>query len=202
MSTINNSLNSPSLSNISVANNSVLVTDGSGVGSLSTTIPSATQANITIAESQVTNLVSDLASKAALASPTFTGTVTLPIILIKEVQNPLISNKTPSNITATTATLTNIQMAGGVITLNPTLAQALTLPTGSDMDSIYNSPSTNRGGTVRFINQSSVASTFTANTGFSLSGCYLTAGFVVIPANSAREFDICCQGTANYVLFG
>lgn len=34
--------------------------------------------SIQIAESQVTNLVSDLANKAPLASPTFTGTVTLP----------------------------------------------------------------------------------------------------------------------------
>lgn len=39
---------------------------------------SATFANIAIAESQVTNLTTDLNAKAPIASPTFTGTVTLP----------------------------------------------------------------------------------------------------------------------------
>jgi len=38
----------------------------------------AANVNIQIAESQVTSLVSDLALKAPLASPTFTGTVTVP----------------------------------------------------------------------------------------------------------------------------
>lgn len=38
----------------------------------------AANVSIQIAESQVTNLVSDLALKAPLASPTFTGTVTVP----------------------------------------------------------------------------------------------------------------------------
>ena len=36
------------------------------------------QTALTIAESQVTNLTTDLAAKAPLASPTFTGTVTIP----------------------------------------------------------------------------------------------------------------------------
>jgi hypothetical protein len=48
---------------ITPAANSVLVTDGSNIPSLSTTLPSAVQTNITIAESQVTGLVSDLAGK-------------------------------------------------------------------------------------------------------------------------------------------
>ena len=37
------------------------------------------QSALVIAESQVTNLVTDLAAKAPLASPTFTGTVTVPL---------------------------------------------------------------------------------------------------------------------------
>jgi len=41
-------------------------------------ITAASNVTIAIAESQVTNLVSDLALKAPLASPTFTGTVVLP----------------------------------------------------------------------------------------------------------------------------
>jgi len=43
---------------------------------LPTTITTAT--NLSIVESQVVNLVSDLAAKAPIASPTFTGTVTIP----------------------------------------------------------------------------------------------------------------------------
>lgn len=66
---------------------------GTGTGSFATTIGAARVTNsmlsgsiaasklvgsdITIAESQVTNLTTDLASKAPLASPTFTGTVTV-----------------------------------------------------------------------------------------------------------------------------
>lgn len=41
-----------------------------------------TQGSLTIAESQVTNLVTDLAAKAPLASPTFTGTLTTPIAVV------------------------------------------------------------------------------------------------------------------------
>jgi len=41
-------------------------------------VTAISEQNIAIAESQVTNLVSDLALKAPLASPTFTGTVSVP----------------------------------------------------------------------------------------------------------------------------
>lgn len=48
------------------------------MGNGSTTLIFSDDASINIAQSQVTNLTTDLAAKAPLASPTFTGTVTLP----------------------------------------------------------------------------------------------------------------------------
>jgi len=50
----------------------------SGNAATATTATTATALSGTINESQVTNLATDLAAKAPLASPTFTGTVTAP----------------------------------------------------------------------------------------------------------------------------
>jgi len=50
----------------------------SGNAATATTATTATALSGTITESQVTNLATDLAAKAPLASPTFTGTVTAP----------------------------------------------------------------------------------------------------------------------------
>jgi len=57
-----------------------VLTAGTGGQTLWSTNISGNAASITgnITESQVTNLTSDLAAKAPLASPTFTGTVTIP----------------------------------------------------------------------------------------------------------------------------
>ena len=60
--------------------------------------------NIQISESQVTNLVTDLADKAPKASPTFTGTVTLPVITSASADTAAATKKyvddTVSNATA------------------------------------------------------------------------------------------------------
>lgn len=89
-----------------------------------------------IAESQVTNLVNDLALKSPLASPTFTGTVTLPnstvtnamlagsIDLATKVTGiiPFASNAGTSAATsATTGTMT-VSMVTKIITITPTNA--------------------------------------------------------------------------------
>jgi hypothetical protein len=50
----------------------------SGTATYATTSGTAVNISGTVTQSQVTNLVSDLALKAPLASPTFSGTVTLP----------------------------------------------------------------------------------------------------------------------------
>jgi hypothetical protein len=96
-------------------------------------ITSATNTNIAISQSAVTNLTSDLALKSPLASPTFTGTVTVP---------------TPSNSTDAATkgyvdtTTTNTQSAsyalviadtGKTIEMNSGSANNLTVPPNSSV---------------------------------------------------------------------
>jgi hypothetical protein len=54
------------------------------------------QSGLTLAQSQVTGLVSDLAAKAPLASPTFTGTVTAPLTagFVKSSSGGVLSSST------------------------------------------------------------------------------------------------------------
>lgn len=58
-----------------------------------------------VTEAQVTNLVSDLALKAPLASPTFTGTVTLPVATVGSTQ----AGSDSSTKLATTAYVSSVQ---------------------------------------------------------------------------------------------
>jgi spore coat polysaccharide biosynthesis protein SpsF (cytidylyltransferase family) len=63
-------------------------------------------ASPTIAEGDVTNLTADLLAKAPLASPTFTGTVTLPAVTIGDGSNVALGTTTGTKVgTATTQKL-------------------------------------------------------------------------------------------------
>jgi collagen type VII alpha len=76
---------SPTLGAVGTAGQYTKVTtDSKGRVTAGTTLSASDIPNI--AESQVTNLVSDLAAKAPLASPTFTGTVTTPLTTAGYVQ--------------------------------------------------------------------------------------------------------------------
>lgn len=131
-----------------------------------------------------------------------TKTFTSPTLLL-EVQNPLVSNATPINLTATTATISAAQLVGGVITLNPILAQTLTLPNAADIDAILGSISNNRGFDVLFVQQSAVATTLSPGTNTNVSGAFLTTGSVIIPAGSQRRFRIVrIDNTPTYTVFG
>jgi len=131
-----------------------------------------------------------------------TKTFTSPTLLL-EVQNPLVSNATPVNLTAETATITAGQLCGGVITLNPSLDQTLTLPNATDIDSVLGGIANNRGFWVTFVNQSGVNTTLSAGTNTNLNGSFLTAGSVVIPLLSQRIFRVIrIDNTPTYSLFG
>jgi hypothetical protein len=91
------------INNISF-NGTANITVPAAAGTLTgTALPSTvtTATGLTIAESQVTNLTSDLALKAPLASPTFTGTVTIPTGAT--VTSPNISGATLSGTTTATS---------------------------------------------------------------------------------------------------
>jgi hypothetical protein len=77
------------------------------------------QSDITIAQSQVTSLVSDLALKAPLASPTFTGTPTLPTGTIATTQTA--GNSTTAVATTAFVTTAN-QLLGTYTAYTPTLS--------------------------------------------------------------------------------
>jgi hypothetical protein len=62
----------------STTSGTAVFSTNSGTATYATTSGTAVNISGTVTQSQVTNLVSDLALKAPLASPTFSGTVTLP----------------------------------------------------------------------------------------------------------------------------
>ncbi len=70
------------------------------------------QSVLTIAESQVTNLVSDLAAKAPTASPTFTGTVTTPLTTAGYVTT------TSGGVLGSVATIPNAGLTNSSVTVN------------------------------------------------------------------------------------
>ena len=101
------------------------VTKGGSSKSLTATInakgltTSLSDQDIQISESQVTNLVSDLNLKSPLASPTFTGTVTTPVINVSsEIASTLASFDASKNIkslsTVTYPSLLEISYGKGV----------------------------------------------------------------------------------------
>lgn len=107
------------------------------------------QSTLTVAESQVTNLVTDLAAKAPLASPTFTGTPAAP---------------TPSAADSTTKVATTAFVQGEITAkaplASPTFTGTPAAPTAAT------ATSTTQVATTAFVQQESaviVANTQTAN---------------------------------------
>jgi hypothetical protein len=121
-------------------------------GITGTTLPAAITGatGLSIVESQVVNLVSDLAAKAPLASPTFTGTVTIPTGA--SITSPIIDGATVTGSVANSATFTggsfaspNITLAGGgSISLgaatSPITANGLTI-TATNVSHLYGTTS-------------------------------------------------------------
>jgi hypothetical protein len=116
---------------------------GGGVTSVSGTSPilssggttpaiSIDQTLLTIAESQVTNLVTDLGNKAPLASPTFTGTLTAPTIVDSGLTVAGYVTNTSSGTLGTVATIPAVGVTGTAITQSTSA--------GGDLTGTYPSP--------------------------------------------------------------
>ena len=84
----------------------VIVTDSKG------RVTGVTNTAIQVAESQVTNLTTDLAAKAPAASPTFTGTVTTPLTTAGVVKT------SAAGVLSSVATLANTDLTNSSVTVN------------------------------------------------------------------------------------
>lgn len=117
------------------------------------------------AQSTITNLVTDLAAKAALASPVFTGNV------FSQQAAPVAQNST--------ATLTIATLLGGLVTATSATAVSLTLPTGtlSDAGILAGALANDRAFEWVLVNlgSSSGAVTLLAGTGHTIVGNAVTA---------------------------
>jgi hypothetical protein len=121
---------SGAVTGVTAANTTITV-----AGTVSAPTVAVNQANLTVAESQVTNLTTDLAAKAPTASPTFTGTVTVA----KMVETPVNLTFVLSGTTAVDAGLGNtfrLAMGAGTTALgapaNPTDGQMIILAIKQD----------------------------------------------------------------------
>jgi hypothetical protein len=132
------------MSALATANNGVLITSGTGVPSISSTLPSAVQTNITIAESQVTNLTTDLASKLSLSGGTMTGNLILnanatsslqavPLQQLTSVASGYLSltgGTLTGSIAGTSATFSGLITANGSLTIPYGAGNALNFTNG------------------------------------------------------------------------
>lgn len=90
---------------LNAGSNKVTITDDTGNNEVDIDVA---ESNLTIGQSQVTSLVSDLAAKAPIASPTFTGTVagiTKTMVGLGNVDNTSDSTKNSATVALTNKTI-------------------------------------------------------------------------------------------------
>ncbi|MHB9161396.1 MAG: hypothetical protein ACYC6W_11025 [Nitrosotalea sp.] len=177
--TTTNAIDSPSLGGISAVNNAVLVTNGSGVGSFSTSI-------------KVDNISSSALSAITLNNPA----------IVKELQNPVPFNLTITSLSASSGTITSIQLCGGIVVFTPSVAATWTLDTGSNIDTTLGVPNSSRGINIYFINQSDFPITINAGTGSNLTGMTVANNFIIPPRSSCVTELSKIDSTPTYALFG
>jgi hypothetical protein len=113
---------------ITVSGNEVSISTGAITSSLildGTIVDGDINASAAIAQSKISGLTTDLAAKAPLASPTFTGTVTIP--------NGAALG-TPASATLTNAT--GLPVATGIANLGTGVATFLTTPSSANLASM------------------------------------------------------------------
>lgn len=131
------------------------------------------------------------------------GTKTfLDPVLLKEVQNPLITNKTVATITTNSGTLTGAQLTGGVIIFTPTADATWQVPTASDIEAITGAISVDRGFEVLLVNDTAFSVSITTNTGITFGGL-TTSGTLILSAFAANKVTFVKNAaTPTYVVFG
>ncbi len=170
----------------SASSTSVLATNGKGLVTSNSSTP------IQITESQVTSLTSDLALKAPLASPTFTGTVTAPTF-----SGALSGNATTATTAGTiSGSITESQVTNLVSDLalksplaSPTFTGTVTIPNGASLGTPTTLVGTNITGTASALNiggnaaTATLASTVTTNA--NLTGPITSVGNATSVTNNA-----------------
>ena len=151
---------------------------------------------ITIAESQVTNLTTDLAAKAPLASPTFTGIATIPT---SNTTSPYLIQPTPTAKSAT-GTLAIAEMLTYIITVTSSTAVTLTLPTGTLTDAGIQSGALPTNGSFDWciINLGSTSGTvaIAAGTGHTYVGTS-----TAVPINTSAQYRTRKTATNTFVTY-
>jgi hypothetical protein len=156
-----------------------------------------TAASITIAESQVTNLVTDLAAKAPTASPTFTGIATIPT---SNTTASYTTQPTPTAITTAGANgLTIATLLTLIFQVTQSAAVTMTLPTGTLTDAGIQSGALPVNGSFDWVvintGSSLGAATIAANTGHTI------IGNAVVAITTSARFRTRKTATNTYVTY-
>lgn len=134
----------------------------------------------------------------------FTGLNTFSApMLIKEVQNPLVENITPSSYTATSGTISPSDLATGEILFESTADSIWAFPQGVDINNTLNNPAVGRGKKgIRLINNTEFNVTFSTNTNLAFSGVTIS-GVLVLGPYCQMTIDLGKVGSPNsYAVFG
>lgn len=133
------------------------------------------------------------------------GLVVNDYAIIKQIQNPLISNITPSNAITGSGTLTSLQILKGILVFTPSSGTSTwQLPSASSMDTDTGNINVNRGGWIRLINTSTTdIVSITASSDFLLSLLIDSTALTLPPLSFVDlQYVKISSGPSVYVLNG